>query len=379
MPTHCDPDLAQNMTLPGVDELVPWITCRQALGHLSGDELGRPIKLRRRAQNSKQHGSVAEKPARVVGTSNLSDGNVLLGPDAPRAGKGKKKNHGTPQGERITGADDISPTIMSGWGRHTIIEPLELQHGVAKKTKTDRRPPSEKAQGNRVGALDKPSATVTAKPSRKGAGAHGVFSVQDGRGGVGGLSSADAPAKTVVRNTHGNASVLRGMHVINDKHPPADLDKPAPTVGAKERGQSSIIHTTNKHPAISHDRPSNTIRASDGEGSNRALEWPWDRPATTVLADERLGPPGHHDENYAVLNADGDGIVISEKAAAILQGFPEDWKFIGDSKKKRWSQIGQAMPPPLAHAVAKSVVAQIAKTDVELFEQGLRIIEGGGA
>lgn len=209
MPSHCDPAELEHPTLPGVERLLPWITCKDALGHLSMAELGRPIKLRKRNQNGAQHRSVEERPARVVGTSNLSDGNVLLSSDAPRSKKGKRDR--------------------------------------------DR---GRVAQGN-------------------------------------------------------------------------------------------------------------TVRGSDGEGVNRALEWPWARPATTVLADERLPPPGHHDEDYAIMSTDGDGVVISELAAAILQGFPPTWKFVGSSKKKRWSQIGQAMPPPLAHAVACSVVGQIAKTESE--------------
>jgi site-specific DNA-cytosine methylase len=32
--------------------------------------------------------------------------------------------------------------------------------------------------------------------------------------------------------------------------------------------------------------------------------------------------------------------------------------FSGETKKARWSQIGQAMPPPLAEAVARAVVEQ---------------------
>ena len=441
-PTHGDPDTVNaNLTLPGVDELKPWVTCRQALGHLTMEELGRPIKLRKRMQNSKQHGSVAERPARVVGTSNLSDGNVLLNDDQPRAGK-KGKKHGTPQGERLTHPDKTSPTITATHGRHTVIDrealeedwnecgpmydytkPLELQEGVPQpKKKTDKRPPETKAQGKRIGNIDKPSATVTAKPSRKGAGAHAVFTLQPNRGQT--LSTMDTPAPAIVRNTHGNGSIL----VINDKHrpvspdepagtirgggeghsappvviqmephhppsridepamtvragsggganrclemttnakhPTSDMDKPATTQGAKPR-QGSVIKTSSNHPASSHDAPSNTIRASDGEGSNRALSWPWDRPSTTVCADERLSPPGHHDEEWTVLSVDGDGVVISERAAAILQGFPETWVFVGKSKKKRWSQIGQAMPPPLAYAVGTSVVEQIAKTPAD--------------
>lgn len=31
------------------------------------------------------------------------------------------------------------------------------------------------------------------------------------------------------------------------------------------------------------------------------------------------------------------------------------WHFAGATKRARWSQIGQAMPPPLAEAVARSI------------------------
>jgi site-specific DNA-cytosine methylase len=89
-PTHGDPkDLLNQPTLPGVDALLPWITCGQALRHLPPEEIGRPVKLRWRSQNSDQHGSVPDKPARVVGTSNLSDGNVLVEGVTPHK-RGKK-------------------------------------------------------------------------------------------------------------------------------------------------------------------------------------------------------------------------------------------------------------------------------------------------
>ena len=66
---------------------------------------------------------------------------------------------------------------------------------------------------------------------------------------------------------------------------------------------------------------------------------------------------GHHDPSFM---SRPDAIILSERAAAILQGFPDDgsWVFCGKTKKARWSQIGQAMPPPFAEAVARSVVKQ---------------------
>jgi DNA (cytosine-5)-methyltransferase 1 len=201
-PTHGD---ASHPSLPGL-ELRPWVTCREALGHLSAEELGRPVKLRKRSCNGKQHGSVEGRPARVVGTSNLSDGNVLLNP----------------------------------------------------------------------------------------------------------------------------------------RHAPAHPAHPAPTLGAKDRGQSTVLQL------------GEALEQDDG----RLLEWPWNRPSTTVCARDTIPPPGHHPESGSILSQP-NAVVLSEKAAAILQGFPERWRFCGATKRARWSQIGQAMPPALAEAVARSVRAQM--------------------
>ena len=54
-----------------------------------------------------------------------------------------------------------------------------------------------------------------------------------------------------------------------------------------------------------------------------------------------------------------NAVVLSELAATLLQGFPESWVFSGKTKRARWSQLGQAIPPPLAEAVARSVAEQM--------------------
>jgi site-specific DNA-cytosine methylase len=54
---------------------------------------------------------------------------------------------------------------------------------------------------------------------------------------------------------------------------------------------------------------------------------------------------------------DSTGIVLSETALLVIQGFPKDWHVAGDTKTARMSQIGQAMPPQLSHAIATSIVA----------------------
>lgn len=222
-PTHGAP--SRVLPLPGVPALRPHVTVRDALGHLPAEDLGKPIRLRWRECNSKQHGSVQDRPARVVGTSNLSDGNVLL-------------------------------------------------------TGPHHRP-----------------------------------------------STADRPARTLTRNTHSDGALL-----VNDKHPINRADEPSFTISTK----------------------------GDGRGAQGAcvVAWPWDRPATTVTTTDRIGPPCHHEGSYL---SGPQAIKLSERAAMILQGFPDGWHIAGKTKEARWDQIGMAMPPPLAEAVARSIVARDAR------------------
>lgn len=206
-----------------IEPLRPWVTCREALGHLPLKDLGRPVRLRKRGQHSAQHGSVPERPARVVGTSNLSDGNVLV------------------MRQRANG-------------------------GIRE-------------------------------------------------------SFADEPAKGV---------------------------------GAKDRS-AKVLLAHPKHPINRPDEPSFTVmQKGEGRGAvgASAITWPWCRPATTVTAHDTIGPPGHHTAGVRMMP---DAVVLSERAAAILQGFPERWHFAGQTKASRWAQIGMAIPPPLAEAVARCV------------------------
>lgn len=134
--------------------------------------------------------------------------------------------------------------------------------------------------------------------------------------------------------------------------PPSTPDAPAHTILAKPSKLDSNTMTWNpKHPPSDPDRPAQ---------ANNRLVWPWDRPATTVMADKRIPPPGHHSNNSYMSN----GVALSEKAAAILQGFPEGWVFAGKTKKARWAQIGQAVPPALAHAVATSIAAWFERCEI---------------
>jgi DNA (cytosine-5)-methyltransferase 1 len=115
---------------------------------------------------------------------------------------------------------------------------------------------------------------------------------------------------------------------------------------------------------------------ADGRGGNRRLYdpktepatvcighddcgWAWVRPATTIVGSFRpdiVAAPG-----YRVTTEDGPrqdapgSIKVTLAEAAVLQGFPPDYPWQG-SKTKRWQQVGNAIPPPLAEAILRQLV-----------------------
>jgi DNA (cytosine-5)-methyltransferase 1 len=78
--------------------------------------------------------------------------------------------------------------------------------------------------------------------------------------------------------------------------------------------------------------------------------WPWERPATTVCADPRLGEPGHRDREGGEPQFRPDAIRLTVRDALILQGFDPEYPVQG-SPSKQFEQVGNAVPPPLAAAI----------------------------
>lgn len=194
-------------------------------------------------------------------------------------------------------------------------------------------------------------------------------------------SELDAPART------GRSARNDYVRVDDPKHPPSRAGAPAKTICGRQRSQSgtilerwwadrpatTIYAGTNQlaapgkgspmsrgksqsQRAVELDAPAPTVMSKQSRNGQRI--WPWDRPSTTVCSDDRIEPPGHHGPSH---KSTAGYVRISEKAGLILQGFPEDWTVCGKTKSARWSQIGQAIPPPLAEAVARAIVAHMEK------------------
>lgn len=197
-------------------------------------------------------------------------------------------------------------------------------------------------------------------------------------------SEPGEPAATITRNTHSDGCLImagrrEGVVTFNPKHPPSTPEGLADTIGAKDRCQTTTLLASDTR-AWPWDRPATTVCGTDrlvppghheatmtskvgrvGAGEARVKEWPWeDRPSTTVCAGiDKIAPRDEHAGQYGP-----NAIVLSERAAAILQGFPDGWVFAGKTKRSRWSQIGQAMPPSLAEAVARAILRQMEATAI---------------
>lgn len=167
-------------------------------------------------------------------------------------------------------------------------------------------------------------------------------------------SRPDHPAGTITTGPdHRGGNVLEARGRVKH-HRPSRADRPARTLTRNTHSDGALIENA-KHRLSELDAPSHTIVASNASGANgaRAVHWP-------MRASSRY-----------------NAVKLSEKAACILQGFPDGWQLVGDTKTARWSQLGQAMPPALAEAVARAIVTwwfSLGSTR-ELEEQARRLYE----
>ncbi|GAA1444343.1 DNA (cytosine-5-)-methyltransferase [Nocardiopsis tropica] len=94
-------------------------------------------------------------------------------------------------------------------------------------------------------------------------------------------------------------------------------------------------------------------------------------PTRAKRAWAELGVDGHgvaddlgktKDEDRDLFGERGPKLTVAQ--AAIIQGFPEDWEFIG-RKTAAYRQVGNAFPSPVAEAVGKSILDALKAADAD--------------
>ena len=95
--------------------------------------------------------------------------------------------------------------------------------------------------------------------------------------------------------------------------------------------------------------------------SGSTPSWARERPATTVACDRRVHPPGHKQNSgdppgrYEQRRG-ANAVRVTVEQASILQGFPAGYPWQG-ARTRRFTQLGNAVPPPLAHRVLEQAIA----------------------
>ncbi len=231
------------------------------------------------------------------------------------------------------------------------LPPAELGRPVRMKLRPAKGAahPGDLKYGSDVGRCSTPdnvASTLTTKDTAKGGQILITSAVGPNGGDASMCSTPDRPAATVVAH-----QTAKGGQILALDAPARTRDHRAPRTPQSQR--AAVVDAT--APTLDTREP----RSGSG---NATLTWPWDRPATTVTNRREIGAPGHHEANEQF---GPNAIVLSERAAAILQGFPDGWKFCGVTKRARWSQIGQAVPPAVAEAIGRAVREQIQRAEAE--------------
>ncbi len=136
---------------------------------------------------------------------------------------------------------------------------------------------------------------------------------------------------------------------IRDVPPPLDLHfGRSPTPTSRERYRA--VPPGGNRFDLQRNRPDITpdcwIRKTSGGTDLFGRLW-WDRPSVTIRTEFFKPEKGRylHPEQHRP---------ITHREAARLQGFPDDFRFRG-TKTEIARQIGNAVPPPLARALARQV------------------------
>jgi site-specific DNA-cytosine methylase len=181
-----------------------------------------------------------------------------------------------------------------------------------------------------------------------------------GKGGYGGMRSIDPDAPGWTVSTKNNADLLETSL----------LDCPAPTIdttGSFNEGNGRVRSKMRAALAEVLDQPAHTVSAGGTEtggaeafanaeyrralASELAVAGVLDRPATTV--DTKIALSAANRPRGASNKA--GAVRLTWRQLAILQGFPPDYEFVGETEKSLHRSVGNAIPPPMGEALGWAI------------------------
>jgi len=173
--------------------------------------------------------------------------------------------------------------------------------------------------------------------------------------------TGERPAPTLVTTRRSKDGALVGRQL-----PPGE---------GQERGGWAWRNGTQANAAVRRDgEPAPTVHfghalnqvewipcGEDSPPTGSTPGWARTRPATTVACDRRVHPPGHKENRsdppgrYQQRRG-ANAVRVTVEQASVLQGFPASYPWQG-ARTRQFTQLGNAVPPPLARAVLEQALA----------------------
>jgi DNA (cytosine-5)-methyltransferase 1 len=135
------------------------------------------------------------------------------------------------------------------------------------------------------------------------------------------------------------------------------VDEPSITISTKGNSYKWLRSPGRSYGAPSRRADATTDPAPTIALGHNASSWCWERPATTVMGDQRVFPPGgHHPGNGTDPKSwSSNAIPVEPWELGVLQGFPADHPWQAPHVSR---QIGNAIPPPLAEACLRAITGR---------------------